>query len=159
MDGCIWAKCDGIEEPGFSLILQVLACVCCVWLCCFADVAPLPCTHKTFETDTGRQIADVMHSDTFNVWGVLFKSFMSEDMLCAFEHPVHGAAVTFDTTGGRFVLVPFNAKVAWTYYDVVEEFGGSGKPVRHSGNERRERDAAEKHGLRARGKHTAAQKK
>jgi len=157
--GCKWAKCDGIEEPGFSLILQVLACVCCVWLCYFADVAPLSSTHKTFETDTGRQIADVMHSDTFDVWGVLFKSFMSEDMPCAFEHPVHGAAVTFDVSEGRLVLVPFNTTVAWTCYDVVEEFGGPGVSERHSGSERRERGAAEKYGLRALGKHTAAQKK
>ena len=150
--GCIWANCDEIEEPEFSLILQVLACVCCLWLFYFADVAPLSCTHKTFETDNGQQIADVIDSPFFNVWGVLFKSFMSEDMPCAFEHPVYGAAVTFDTTAGRYELVPFNTKVAWSSDDVVEEFGGPGVYSRLCGNEQRERDAAEKHGLRARGK-------
>ena len=141
-----------IEKPEFSLILQVLAFVCCLWLLCLADVEPLPCTHTTCETVNGRQLALAINNGIFDIWGVVFNSIMSEDVPCAYEHPVHGAAVTFDTTLGRFALVPFNTKVAWSSDDVVVEYGGPGLFSRHSGNEKRERDAAEKHGLRARGK-------
>ena len=89
-----------IEKPEFSLILQVLAFVCCLWLLCLADVEPLPCTHTTCETVNGRQLALAINNGIFDIWGVIFNSIMSEDVPCAFEHPVHGAAVTFDVSEG-----------------------------------------------------------
>ena len=148
---CIWDDFV-IEKPELSLILQVLACVCCLWLHYFADIEPSPCTHKTFQTDSSKQIAHVINNSIFDIWGVIFNSIMSEDVSSAYEHPDHGVAVTFDVSENRYELVPYGAEVVWTPDDFVEIFRGPGLNDGLYGSRRLERDAAEKHGLKARGK-------
>ena len=150
---CVWKdELSLIEKPEFSLILQVLACVCCLWLLYFADIKSSPCTHKTFQTNSSKQIALAINNGIFDIWGVVFNSMISEDVPSAYENPEHGVAMTFDLSEGIYTLVQPGAEVAWTHDALVRIFRGSGLHEQLYGTRKLEKDAAEKHGLKARNK-------
>ena len=149
----IWKDVDfSVEKPEFSLMLQVLAFVCCLWLLYFADIKSSACTHTTVQTHSSEHIALAINNGMHDIWGVVFNSITSEDMPSAYEHPEHGVAMTFDVSEGIYELVPHGAEVAWPSDVFVEIFRGPGLNDGLYGSRRLERDAAEKHGLKARGK-------
>jgi len=150
---CVWKdESSLIEKPEISLMLQVLAFVCCLWLLCLADIKSSACTHTTVQTRSSAHIALAINNGIHDIWGVVFNSITSEDVPSAYEHPEHGVAMTFDVREGIYTVVQPGAEVAWTPYVYVEIFRGLGLYDALCGSRKLEKDAAEKHGLKARNK-------